>query len=165
MSAIDTIPANLPAPVAKLLTLAGQIVTLTTSREVKYRKDAAGIPTLKVSKFQTRIGVNYDHIGAVKTAREEGVLPAENAGLNGMEWVAFPHLLRGIKSGKHQIRCTRFDGNPTVVTFLRNGVEISRDEALVGALASEMPKDREDGKNEVFNVTVESITHVNGVPV
>ena len=40
MSATDTIPANLPAPVAKLLTLAGQIVTLRTEREVKYRKDA-----------------------------------------------------------------------------------------------------------------------------
>jgi hypothetical protein len=150
---------KVPALVETLLSLKGQIVTLTTAREVKYRKDSPTAQTIKVSTFQCRMGVNYDNLKVVQEKREDGSLPAENAGLNGMEWVQFPHLLRGIKSGTYQMRCTRFNGNASKVAFVRNGEEISREDALVGTLASEQPKDT---PSEVFNVTVNSITHING---
>jgi len=150
---------KVPALVETLLSLKGQIVTITTARDVKYRKDSPAPQTIKVSTFQCRVGVNYDNLKVVQEKRENGDLPAENAGLNGMEWVQFPHLLRGIKSGKYQIRCTAFNGNPSKVAFVRNGAEISREVALVGTLASEQPK---DAPSDVFNITVDSITHING---
>ena len=154
---------KVPALVETLLALKGQIVTITTARDVKYRKDSGAIAqTVKVSTFQCRMGVNYDNLKVVQEKREDGSLPAENAGLNGMEWVQFPHLLRGIKSGKYQMRCTSFAGNASKVAFVRNGAEITRDEALVGVLASELPK---DDRSDVFNITVDSITHINGVRV
>lgn len=151
---------KVPALVETLLSLKGQIVTITTARSIKYRKDAGAVAqTIKVSTFQCRVGVNYDNLKVVQEKRENGDLPAENAGLNGMEWVQFPHLLRGIKSGKYQIRCTAFNGNASKVAFVRNGVEIDRADALVGTLASEQPK---DAHSDVFNITVDSITHING---
>lgn len=161
---LPLVTVAIPSMVEFLLTLKGQIVTLTTARVVKYRKDAGTVAeTVKVSTYQCRMGVSYDRITAVKEKRESGELPAENAGLNsGMEWVQFPHLLRGIKSGKYQMRCTTFNGNAAKVVFVRNGVEIDREVAMVGVLASELPKDE---KPDVFNVCVESITHINGVRV
>lgn len=153
----------LPSAVASLLALRGQIVNLTTNRQVKYLKTVTVAPTFKVSTFQCRAGVNYDNIAAVKEDRASGELPAENAGLNGVEWVAFPHLLRGIKSGKYQFRCTRLNGgNRTAVAFIRDGKEISREEAMAGTLASES---REGEQPEVFNVCVDNITHINGIAV
>lgn len=150
----------LPVAVLSLLALKGQIVTLTTSREMKYRKDAGNVSkTLKISNFQCRAGVNYDKIAAVKEGRSDGTLPAENAGLNGVEWVQFPHVLRGIKSGKYQFRCTHLNGNPTRTIFVRDGVEITREEAMVGTLASEQPNDT---PSEVFNISIDNLTHING---
>jgi hypothetical protein len=152
----------LPAAVQQLLSLKGQIVTLTTAKVVKYRKDTPTAETVKVSTFQCRAGVNYDNLKTTKEGRENGSLPAENAGLNGVEWVQFPHLLRGIKSGKYLFRCTAFNGNPSKVVFMRGGVEIAKDAALIGALASELPKDE---PSTVFNITVDNLTHINGVAV
>jgi hypothetical protein len=151
-----TIPANVTA----LLNLKGQIVTLTTSRQMKMK---AGFPaTTKVSTFQCRMGCNYDNIAAVKEGRADGTLPAENAGLNGVVWAIFPHLLIGEKSGRFQLRCTKLDGNPTVTKFYRDGAEISQKDALTGAYASEQPRDEVPN---VFNVMVDNITHVNSIPV
>ena len=124
MLALITTPSNapvkasqpLPAMVEKLMLMKGQIVTITTCRDVKYRKDTQTAQTSKVSTFQCRMGVNYDNLKVVQEKREDGSLPAENAGLNGMEWVQFPHLLRGIKSGKFQMRCTSFNGNVLSIT-------------------------------------------------
>ncbi len=152
----------LPAAVQQLLSLKGQIVTLTTAREVKYRKDTPTAQTVKISTVQVRVGINYDNLSAVKAKRESGELPEENQGIPGYEWVQFPHLLRAVKSGKFQMRCNTFNGNPSKVVFMRDGAEITRDEALVGALSSELPKDT---PSDVFNVVVDNLTHINGVAV
>lgn len=160
---ITMMPAmnNLPATVAALLSLKGQIVTLTTAREMKHKKGF--LPVLKVSTFQCRMGCAYDNLSAVKEGRGNGTLPEENQGLNGVAWVVYPHLLVGIKSGKYQMRCTRLaGGNAPTVTFLRDGGEITREVALEGAYSSEFPKDESP---EVFNVSVGNITHVNSKPV
>ena len=151
----------LPVAVLSLLALKGQIVTLTTSREMKYRKDAGSVSkTLKISKFQCKSGVNYENISAVKEKRKSGELPTENAGLNsGMEWVQFPYVLRGIKSGKYQFRCTKHNGNSTITIFVREGKEITREEAMVGTLASEQPNDT---PSDVFNISIDNLTHING---
>jgi hypothetical protein len=159
----NEIIATLPAAVQSLLALKGQIVTLTTAREVAYLKSAGVVATtLKVSTFQCRAGVNYDNLTSTKEGRADGSLPAENAGLNGVEWVVFPHVLRGIKSGKYQFRCTAFNGNPSKIKFVRDGVEIERDAALVGAAAKEFPRDEAP---TVFNISISNLTHINGVAV
>jgi hypothetical protein len=148
----------LPPLVSSLMHMTGQIVTLTTERTVKYLKGVTVAETTKRSTFQCRIGAAYDNLAVVLAKRENGELPSENAGLNGMRWVSFPHLLQGVKSGKFQIRCTTLRSGVPSVTFIRNGVEISRAVAMVGTLASEQSIDE---RPDVFNVSIESITEVN----
>ena len=72
-------------------------------RPMKVRAAYKGIPLTKKTTMVVRL-VEYDSKEAVKQARMNGTLPAENAGVLGMEWVQYPYLLRGIKSGKLLIR-------------------------------------------------------------
>ena len=112
---------------------------------------------LKESTFQCRLGVNYDNIAAVQAKREDGTLPAENAGLPWGEWIQFPHLI-GHK-GNHYMRCTTVNsGFIPKVCFYQNGAEITRDQAQVACVKGEF--DEKD--NEVFTIKVESIVEVNG---
>lgn len=151
-----TIPSILPKKVASLLTLKGQICTLQTVRNMKVRKGQPEV--LKQSSFQCRIGVSYDNIASVIEKRENGQLPAENAGLPWGEWIQFPHLIS--HNGNHYLRCTKISSNFIPKTcFYQNGKEISKDEAKIVCLASEF---REDQDNEVFTIKVESIVEVNG---
>jgi hypothetical protein len=152
---------DLPVGVHRLMALKGQFASLRTVRPLKVRKGRTEI--LKDSIFVCRIGVNYDNIGAVKEGRADGTLPAENAGLPWGEWLVFPYVI-GHK-GNHYFRCTSVNGNDSCipkVRFLRNGVEISKEEAQVDALASEF-SEKED--REVFTVKVESIIEINGEAV
>jgi hypothetical protein len=157
-------PGNqIPVAVARLTTLMGQFVILRTVRDVKVRKGTPG-HYQKDSTFTCRAGVNYDNIGAVKEKRESGELPAENAGLPWGEWLIFPYLIR--HNGAHYFRCTSVNNNPVcvpTVRFLRNGVEVSKDEVRAIALASEFRE--EETPRDVFTVKVENITHINGNPV
>jgi hypothetical protein len=140
--------------------LKGQFASLRTVRPIKVRKGKAEI--LKDSTFTCRVGVNYDNIAAVKEGREDGTLPSENAGLPWGEWLVFPYVIA--HKGCHYFRCTTVHNEHAIpkVRFLRNGVEISKDEAKADALASEF-YDKDD--TEVFTVKVESITEINGVAV
>jgi hypothetical protein len=118
----------------------------------------------KDSTFTARVGVDYDNISAVKEKRETGELPAENAGLPWGEWLHFPHVI--IHNGKCYFRCTSVNGNAAcvpVVKWWKDGREISKDEAMAVALASE--KGGEGDPRDVFTVKVDSITHINGNPV
>jgi hypothetical protein len=157
---VGTIAAPIPAPVARLVNLHGQFATLTMRRPLKVKKGVA--ETIKESRFTVRIGVNYDNQKAVQEKRESGDLPAENAGLIGREWVVFPYILRSLKTGKFQVRCTPIHNNPMAVRevhFYRDGKEITRAEAEVGAYASEFA---EREPTDAFDITVDNITHVNG---
>lgn len=152
--------AAIPAPVAKLVNLHGQFVVITMRRPLKVKK---GVPeTIKESRFAVRIGVNYDNQKAVVEKRESGELPAENAGLIGREWIVFPYILRSLKSGKFQVRCTPIHNNPMAVRevrYFRNGQEITKAQAEEGAYASEFA---EREPTDAFDITVDNITHVNG---
>lgn len=156
-----TAPAPLPPAVEGLLALKGQFASLKTVRLLKVRKGQQAIE--KESIFTCRIGVDYDNIKAVQEKRDAQLLPAENQGLPWGQWLVFPHLIA--HKGAHYLRCTQVNGNNACipkVRFLRNGVEITREEAQAAALASEF-QDRED--RDVFTVKVESIVEVNGKPV
>jgi hypothetical protein len=152
----NTIITNLPSRVQGMLAIKGQIVTLKTVRTVKTRKGQAEV--LKESTFQCRLGVNYDNIASVQEKREDGTLPAENAGLPWGEWLVFPHIIA--HKGNHYYRCTKVNSGFIPKTcYYQNGKEISKDEAKVVCLASEF---REDQDNEVFTIKIESIVEVNG---
>lgn len=156
MSINATIAINtLPTRVQSLLSMKGTIATLKTVRTMKVRKGRAEI--LKQSTFQCRLGVNYDNIAAVQEKRDNGTLPAVNAGLPWGEWIQFPHLI-GHK-GNHYMRCTTVNsGFIPKVCFYQNGQEITKEQAQVDALASEFA----EKDNEVFTIKVESIIEVNG---
>jgi hypothetical protein len=132
----------------------GQIVTLVTERPLKVRKNQEQIT--KRSTFQCRVGVVYDNIQAVKDKRADGTLPAENAGLPWGEWVEFPYVIA--HKGEYYLRCTMLrNAHRVAPTYTRGGVEITREEAQIAALASEF---REGDDNDVFNVKVSSIREV-----
>lgn len=151
---------DLPVGVHRLMSLKGQFASLRTVRPIKVRKGKAEI--LKDSTFTCRVGVNYDNIAAVKEGRADGSLPAENAGLPWGEWLVFPYVIA--HKGNHYFRCTSVHNDNAIpkVRYLRNGVEISKDEAKVDGLASEF---YDKDETEVFTVKVESITEINGVAV
>ena len=150
---------GLPVGVHRLMGLRGQLASLRTVRPIKVRKGRAEI--LKDSTFTCRVGVNYDNIAVVKEGREDGSLPAENAGLPWGEWLVFPYVIA--HKGNHYFRCTAVHNDNAIprVIYSRNGVEITKAEAMVDGLASEFY----EKEGEVFTVKVESITEINGVAV
>jgi hypothetical protein len=132
----------------------GTIATLTTLRAMKVRKDKE--PIEKLSTFQARVGVEYDNIKAVQDKRASGELPQENQGLPWGQWYDYPHIIE--HKGEYYYRCTRVRNNfQSQVTYLRNGQEISRQEAEQDCLASEF---RGDTDNEVFTIKVASLQAV-----
>jgi hypothetical protein len=152
---------TLPIPVANLLTFKGQIVTLKTIRELKMKKGAAAVK--KISRFQARIGCNYDNLKAVKEKRAEGTLPAENQGLPFGEWLVPNYVIKS--NGVLYFRCTAVHNDASVreATFVdENGNVITKEVAMENALASE--KTERDAL-DVFTIKVQNIVEVNGVPL
>lgn len=137
----------------KLMSLKGQIATLTTKRTMRTRKGVD--PITKTSKFQARIGVNYDNITAVQTKRELGELPSENAGLPWGQWVEFPYVIA--HNGEYYFRCTTLRNNfIPQVTYTQGDRPITAEQARAMCLASEF----KHGDSDVFNVKVSSIIDV-----
>jgi len=150
--------ANIPESVMALVHMKGTIVSMVTVKACKVRKGEQAIT--KQSEFNCRMGVNYDNMAAVQEKREDGTLPAVNAGLPWGEWAIFPHLIH--HKGTFYIRCTTLAGNSRKATYFRGNAEISSDEAKLTCLASELPKHDEDVTLDVFTVKVESIGKING---
>ena len=153
--------SSLPSAVQQLFALKGQFASLRMVKPLKMKKGKTQI--FKDSTFVCRIGVDYDNIANVKEKREIGVLPEENAGLPWGEWALFPYVIT--HKGKFYFRCTQVNNNPNSIPktrYLRDGAEISKDEAQLDCLASEFyPSDDRD----VFNVTVDYITEIGGKAV
>lgn len=105
-----------------------------------------------------RIGVEYDNLAAVQSKRESGELPAENKGLNGMEWVEPPYLLRSLKSGRYLIRLYKgtSDKVQPETHFFRNGVEVSKDE-LANVLTA---KEKKSSHGDCFSCHVDDMTRI-----
>ncbi len=138
--------------ITELLNKKGQFVSFTTERQLKVKKNQP--PITKISSFIARIGVDYDHMQSVKLKRENGELPEENQGLSWGSWVKFPYLIA--HKNEFYLRCstTKNSNQKGKVKYIRNGVEISREEAKAASLASEF-YDKDD--QDVFNIKVSSI--------
>ena len=74
----------------------------------------------------------------------------------------FPYIQRTLKNNKILLRCTKQNGNPTKTLFLRAGKEITRLHAEEACLASEF---RDGDRPDVFDVTIDNITEINGKAV
>lgn len=161
-TADEALPTGAPLPTAlhKLFALRGQFASLRTVRPLKVRKGKAEI--LKDSTFVCRVGVDYSNIKAVQEKQANGDLPSETQPLPWGNWLMFPYVIQ--HKGVHYFRCATVHNADSIprVTYTRNGLEISKDEAQVDALASEF-QDKSD--NDVFTVKVESILEINGVPI
>ena len=115
---------------------------------------------VKSTRMVGRIGIDYDNQKAVQAKRDSGELPAENAGLNGMEWIEPPYLLRSLKSGRTLLRlyCGTSDKIHPEVHFFRNGVEVAR-ESLNGSVASTDWKPSEE-KPDCFSCHTDDIVRI-----
>lgn len=84
----------------------GQICSFATRRPLKMRKEFGHVLVEKEAKYICRVGLNYEAMAVTQEIRESG---KEASGLIGREWVSFPHILRGIKSGKFLLRIYAVD--------------------------------------------------------
>lgn len=107
-------------------------------RPMKLKKGVEG-NFEKETHFNCRLGVIYDNLASTKEGRENGSLPAENAGLKGFDWSIAPYTLTATKSGKKYLRCypTHNDNLKTVMKFFKNGVEVTKEEVEPFVLSGE----------------------------
>jgi hypothetical protein len=139
---------------AKFLTRLGHLVRLTYRGEVKMKKSYLGLPITKVTQVTCRAGVKYDNIAAVQEKRENGELPSENAGLKGMSWVVFPHILIGDKSQEESWRFATIPKRHNKVTrYFVGDVEVSKNEIPWEHAYASSSK----GASDVFNVKAKNI--------
>lgn len=136
----------------------GSFMSLKVFRPLKMKK---GVPQYyKEWRAVVKPGINYENIGEVKEKRETGELPAENAGLPYGQWFQFPYVVE--YRGKFHYRFVPKKGTKVKTVYLNNkGQEVSKEEALTGALASE----RKSAPALVFNVSEEHIQEIQNIPV
>lgn len=120
-----------------LLSKKGQFVSAIIEKKVKQLKGSPYAEVTKKTCLVARAGVAYDNITAVKEKRESGELPAENQGLTWGQWVdgGFPYLIH--HKGEHYARLSLIPNNAPKVTYTIAGKEVTKQEALQYALASE----------------------------
>ena len=144
--------------ITKALSKKGQFASIEYKRACKVKKDAPNI--YKVTQaYNVRIGAQYDAMQAVKEARADGTLPAENQGLNGLQWVQYPVILQSIKSGTEMLRIETAK-NSTFKTqyYIANGEElqeVTKEQIQDYLYASE----KSNGEMPtVLNIKLENIT-------
>ena len=153
---------DLPAPVKSLLSKRGTFVSLKWSRPVKTRK-GHDVGTIKETVATVRIGCEFENLAAVQDRREAGEEKGEMAWGN---WLVYPIIKE--HKGSFYVRGTMVKGNDNCkpkVRFLRQGEEVSREQALEFALASETKTSDEAAEQLVFDVKVDNILEVNGVAI
>jgi hypothetical protein len=150
---IDTFSPRLQA----LFSYRGQIVALTMGRPAKVRKGQEAI--YKFSKFTCRCGVDYSNQKDVIAKRLDGTLPSTPQPRQWGEWVVFPILAH--HSGSYYFRFSTVKNENSVreVHWMRNGKEITREDAQEACLSSEFGPERD---LDCFDVREEHILEING---
>ena len=144
---------------AKALNKKGQFANIEYARPCKVKKGAPEI-TKETKAYNVRIGAQYD---ALKTTKEaKGVTTTEeahalNQGLNGMEWVVYPYILKSVKTGKEYIRLETAKNTKFETIYKVNGKEVTKAEIEPYLLASEKAKGE---MPTVMNIGIENITEI-----
>jgi len=137
-----------------VLSKKGQFGRASWKKALKTRKGVSAAIEKQVT-MSMRAGVDYDNLSSVKEKRENGELPAENAGLPWGQWVAFPYLIS--HKDKHYLRLYP-NGNGKIETeYFLNGEKTTLEQVKPFLLASELPSGE---KPECITVTLENITEL-----
>jgi hypothetical protein len=160
--AADTL-AQLPKKVQSLLDMPpGAFVSILYGKECKMRSGVVS-QVYKFSKMTLRCGIEYNNVSAVVAKRESGELPAENHGLSWGKYVdgLYPYIIE--HKGSLYFRMFTVPNSKTETTYVLNGKEIARDEAMVLCPKSEFP-DRVTTL-ETVTLKVEGIIEINNKEV
>ena len=141
----------------------GTILNVSYRRPMKMKK---GMPVLyRVVTRQVKVGTQYDNHKTVIEDRIQGVRPEENAGLNGVEWVLYPYILKN-SSGEFQYR---FDCEGCAILSSHyedeHGQQVAKEVAKQTTYASEFPNYDDLPKPIVFNIKEQHLTHIKAMPV
>lgn len=112
----------------------------------------------KFTQAVVRTGVDYDNIKVVREGREDGSIPAENAGLPWGEWVQFPYHIT--HKGADYLRLYPASGiefTPKVTYFL-NGNVVTKEAVEALCLASEF--NVSDDKPTCFTIKADSLVAI-----
>lgn len=135
----------------------GSFRSLTWERELKTRKGVNACVVKRTSASAVRFGVTYDNMGVVQKGREDGALPAQNAGLRGMEW-SIPNLvLKSVKTGKTYVRVSCAQNSKFNTEYFLNGRKVEKSEIEPLCLKSEFSNHE---RLTVFNVGIENVLSV-----
>lgn len=137
----------------------GANIVLEWTRPCKTRKGVTNA-VAKAVRMVGRVGLTYDNIGAVVEKRQNGELPAENAGLPAWaEWVQYPYIIRNRTSGQLYLRLYKGTSDKVrpMVRFLIDGNEASREAVAPLVLKSEVETDHD---SECFMVKIEALNRV-----
>lgn len=127
----------------------GANIKATWGKTLKTLAGFRGVKVEKVTSLVVRGGITYDNMNVVKEGREDGSLPAENAGLPWGEWVQYP--LHIAHKGTDYARFYPASGINVAtggefipdVTYYIDGKVATRDEVRSICLASEFPNREE----------------------
>ena len=142
--------------IEKRTTKKGCFTSAMWEHKCKTKKAYANDNLYKISVAVVRLGITYDNINNVKEKRENGDLPAENAGLPWGQWELFPYLIS--HKGNTYLRMTLTNDNPVKSRYCLNGKTVTYDEIADMLLASEKPK--KGKKPDVITVNIENIGHL-----
>jgi hypothetical protein len=147
-----------------ILSNKGSNLSAVIQKDLKLRKPyKEDYKVTKITRLVIRGGIAYDNIGVVQEGRENGTLPAENAGLPWGEWAdeSGVHITH---KGNDYVRMYPASGIdfPTKVTYLLNGIETSKSEVEYMCLASELPKP-DDEEPKCFTIKADNIVEIGGL--
>jgi hypothetical protein len=121
-----------------LSTRKGSNLSAIFGKELKTRKGVTDCVE-KVTSIVVRGGIEYDNQKVVIEGREDGTLPAENAGLPWGQWAEFPYHIE--HKGTDYVRFYSASGiafEPKVEYYL-NGILVDKAQVQPLCLASEFP--------------------------
>jgi hypothetical protein len=116
----------------------GGFISAVWQRDCKVRKGIVSRVEKRVAAHSLTFGVAYDNRAVVQSGRENGTLPAENAGLKGFEWIEYPRFLRAVKSGKLYARLNVTKKTRFASTYWLDGKRVTKASVEPMLLASEI---------------------------
>lgn len=139
---------------------AGKACDIQATRPLRRKELSAGNKErniLKESLHNVFIGRSYDNHKTVQEARASGVLPSENRGLQGKEWVVYPSVKRSLVNGN--LFLTVFPaGSGSKSRIIEDGVELTREQYLDATIAS--IHNRPPSPQKTFDLTFASIDSI-----
>ena len=137
----------------------GACLWVEWTRPVALRAAYKGMPLTKSTRMLCRLAVDYDNKEETIRGRENGSLPAVNAGLKGFIWNVAPTILESVKTGKLYLRLEAavFKNAKTTVEFKIDGQVVEKADYAHAMLGKETKKGE---RSATFNVACDAITRI-----